>query len=89
MFVAKVADSGDLSLYRQRGLPLVSAKTSEAYWDRFRWSDAARYPADGILYDARSLFLPFNLAKEIPAFAALPAVRSHQVAPWQVRVCPG
>jgi iron complex transport system substrate-binding protein len=84
MFVAKVPDSGDLSFYRRRGLPLVSAETPDAYWDRFGWDRAARYPADGILYDARSIFLPLRQAKQIPAFAALPAVRANQIAPWQV-----
>jgi iron complex transport system substrate-binding protein len=88
MYVAKLAGFGDLSFYRRLGVPLVSAQTSDAYWDRFGWDDAAKYPVDGILYDARSLFLPLNLAKEIPAFAALPAVRAHQVAGWQVNPPP-
>jgi iron complex transport system substrate-binding protein len=84
MYVAKLVDLGDLSFYRRRGLPLVSAETSEPYWDRFSWDHAAKYPADGILYDARRLFLPLRQAKEIPAFAALPAVRANQIAGWQV-----
>ncbi len=82
MYVAKLVDTGDLSLYRSLGVPLVSAKTSQAYWDSFGWDHAAKYPADGILYDARSILLPLSLAKEIPAFAALPAVRANQVAGW-------
>jgi iron complex transport system substrate-binding protein len=84
MFVAKLVDSGDLAFYRRRGVPLVSAKTSDAYWDRFSWDRAAKYPADGILYDARSIFLPLRAAKAIPAFAALPAVRANQIARWHV-----
>jgi iron complex transport system substrate-binding protein len=84
MYVAKLAGLGDLSFYSRLGVPLVSAKTSAAYWDRFAWKDAAKYPADGILYDARSIFLPLRQAKEIPAFAALPAVRANQIAQWQV-----
>jgi iron complex transport system substrate-binding protein len=82
MYVAKLV--GDLAFYRHLGLPLVSARTSAAYWDRFGWNHASKYPADGILYDARSIFLPLSLAREIPAFAALPAVRANQIAPWQV-----
>ncbi len=82
MFVAKVVDSGDLLFYRQRGLPLISAKTSEAYWDRFRWDHAAKYPADGILYDARAGVLALRQANAIPAFKALPAVRANQVVRW-------
>jgi iron complex transport system substrate-binding protein len=82
MYVAKLADSGDLAFYRQRGVPLVSAETSDAYWDRFSWDQAAKYPADGILYDARPLALPLRQSKAIPAFAALPAVRANQLGTW-------
>ena len=61
----------------------AAAKTSQAYWDSFGWDHAAKYPADGILYDARSILLPLSLAKQIPAFAALPAVRANQIGAWQ------
>jgi iron complex transport system substrate-binding protein len=84
MYVARSADFGDLSFYRHRGLPLVSASSSDPYWDAFGWDRAAKYPADGILYDARSIFLPLRQAKEIPSFAALPAVRANQIVGWQV-----
>jgi iron complex transport system substrate-binding protein len=88
MYVAKLVDLGDLAFYRRRGVPLVSAKTPDAYWDRFGWDKAAKYPADGILYDARSMFLPLRQAKAIPAFAALPAVRAHQIARWHANPPP-
>jgi iron complex transport system substrate-binding protein len=84
MYVAKVVDHGDLAFYARRGVPLVSAQTSDAYWDRFGWDHAAKYPVDGILYDSRPLALPVRKAKAIPAFAALPAVRSNQIATWLV-----
>jgi iron complex transport system substrate-binding protein len=84
MFVAKVVDDGDLMFFRQRGVPLVSAETSEAYWDRIGWTHAGKYPADGILYDRRVLSLPLRQAKDIPAFAALPAVQANQIGWWQV-----
>jgi len=84
MYVAKLVDFGDLSLYRRYGVPLVSAQTPEAYWDTFGWDHADKYPADGILYDARMIYLSLREAKEIPAFAALPAVRANQVAGWYV-----
>jgi iron complex transport system substrate-binding protein len=88
MYVAKLVDSGDLSFFRRRGVPLVSAQTSDAYWDRFGWDHAAKYPADGILYDARTTLLPLRQAKQIPAFAALPAVRANQIARWHVNPPP-
>jgi iron complex transport system substrate-binding protein len=84
MYVSKVVDSADLTLYKQRGVPLVSARTTRSYWDRIPWADAAKYPADGILYDARAIFLPTSQAKRIPTFAALPAVRAHQIGGWHV-----
>lgn len=83
MYVAKLADSGDLSLYRHYGVPLISARTSQDYWDPVSWEHAAKYPADGILYDARGIYLSSTVAKAIPAFAALPAVRANQIAGWE------
>jgi iron complex transport system substrate-binding protein len=89
MYVAKVAaGSGDLAFYRHLGVPLVSAKTSDMYWDRFSWNHADKYPADGILYDARAGVLPLADAKKIPAFAALPAVRANQVGAWRADPAP-
>lgn len=82
MYVAKVVGDGDLAFYAQRGVPLVSAETTETYWDSFPWRDAGKYPADAILYDARSIALPRANAKSIPAFAELPAVRANQIGAW-------
>jgi iron complex transport system substrate-binding protein len=84
MYVAKVVDDGDLTFYARLGVPLLSAKTPDAYWDRFGWDHAAKYPVDGILYDSRALALPVEKASAIPAFAALPAVRANQVGNWLV-----
>jgi iron complex transport system substrate-binding protein len=84
MYVAKLVDDADLTLYKRRGVPLVSAQTARPYWDRVLWADAAKYPADGILYDTRALFLPVKQAKAIPAFAALPAVRANQIGEWRL-----
>jgi iron complex transport system substrate-binding protein len=83
MYVAKVVDSGDLQLYAHLGVPLVSGETSDSYWDRFGWVQAAKYPADGILYDDRASTLPLTQAKAIPAFAALPAVQANQIGRWR------
>jgi iron complex transport system substrate-binding protein len=81
MFVSRL--SGDLVFYAQRGVPLMSAKTSDPYWDYVPWKKAGKYAADGILYDARSNVLPLTAAKGIRAFAELPAVRANQIAAWQ------
>jgi iron complex transport system substrate-binding protein len=82
LYVSKLY--GDLAFYAQRGVPLVSAKTSDPYWDSLPWKEAGKYPADAILYDARSNVLPLAAAKGIPAFAELPAVRANQIGAWQV-----
>jgi iron complex transport system substrate-binding protein len=81
LFVSTV--NGDLALYAQRGVPLVSAKSSDPYWDALPWKQAHKYPADAILYDARADVLPLRAAKRIPTFAALPAVRTKQIAMWR------
>jgi iron complex transport system substrate-binding protein len=82
MYVAKIVDDGDLNFYKHRGAPLVSAKTSAAYWDTLSWEEAGKYPADAILYDSRPVVLPLKQAQAIPTFAALPAVRAQQVGAW-------
>jgi iron complex transport system substrate-binding protein len=83
MYVARVApESADLAFYAQRGVPLVSAETSDPYWDRLPWKEAGKYQVDGILYDARDGFLPLRNAKAVPTFAELPAVRANQIGTW-------
>ena len=88
MFVAKLDDMGDLRFYRQLGVPLVSARTPDHYWDKCGWNGADMYPADGILYDARPGVLPLAAAKRIAEFEALPAVRTNQVDAWQADLPP-
>jgi iron-desferrioxamine transport system substrate-binding protein len=73
---------GDLAFYARRGVPLVSARTSDPYWDSLPWKKAGKYAADGILYDARSDVLPLAAAKGIPTFAELPAVQANQIGAW-------
>ena len=82
MYVAKVTDSGDLTFYAERGVPLVSAKTSDPYWDTIPWKEAGKYPADGILYDMRQTVFPLSVAKAIRPFAELPAVQADQFGSW-------
>jgi iron complex transport system substrate-binding protein len=88
MYVAKLADTADLAFYKDQGVPLLSARTPDMYWDALSWGQAAKYPADGILYDAREVALPLYVVKKIPAFAALPAVRANQIGAWQADTPP-
>ena len=88
MYVAKLVDTADLTFYKRHGVPLVSAHTSDMYWDALSWGEAGKYPADGILYDARQIALPLSVVKTIPAFAALPAVLANQIGAWQADTPP-
>jgi iron complex transport system substrate-binding protein len=88
MYVAKAVDNGDLNFYKHRGFPLVSPTTSAPYWDTLSWEQAGKYPADGIIYDARPFALAIADVKKIPTFAALPAVQAGQVGAWQVGPAP-
>jgi iron complex transport system substrate-binding protein len=88
MYVAKLVDTADLAFFEHQGVPVVSARTSDMYWDSFGWGQAAKYSADGILYDARQVALPLSVVKKIPAFAALPAVRANQIGAWHADTPP-
>jgi iron complex transport system substrate-binding protein len=88
MYVAKLASSCDMLFYSHLGVPLISARTSDPYWDGLSWEDAGKYQADGILYDTRSFTLPLADAKRIPGFAALPAVRANQIGAWRTEAPP-
>ncbi|MDR7273540.1 ABC transporter substrate-binding protein [Catenuloplanes atrovinosus] len=78
--------SPDLSHYLAQGVPLtVPAKPDgpDAWWESLSWENAAKYPIDVILYDARTQALPHTeLVKTQPAFAALPAVKAGQIIDW-------
>jgi iron complex transport system substrate-binding protein len=84
MYVSTVVNTPDLTFYRDRGVPLVSAQSSNPYWEGISWDDADKYPADGIVYDNRVGVLPLAAAKSIPGFAALPAVRADQIGTWWI-----
>jgi iron complex transport system substrate-binding protein len=87
-YVAKPIDNGDLEYYKNRGLPLVVPTTTAPYWDALSWEQAGKYPADGILYDARPYALPLSQAEQIPTFASLPAVKAGQVGAWNATPAP-
>jgi iron complex transport system substrate-binding protein len=84
MYVAKVVDNPDISYYSRLGVPIVNPSGGGAYWDVLSWEQAGKYPADVILFDARPFAMPLADAEKIPTFAALPAVKAGQVAPWRL-----
>jgi iron complex transport system substrate-binding protein len=78
--------SPDLSYYLAQGVPLTvptKPDSEGAWWESLSWENAAKYPIDVILYDARTQALPSaELIKTQPAFAALPAVKAGQIVDW-------
>lgn len=82
MYVSTVVNSADLVFYKQLGVPLVAVQSPDSYWRSLGWSDAGKYPADGILLDDRPGVLPLAAVKKIPGFAALPAVVSNGTPRW-------
>ena len=88
MYIAKLADMGDLLFYSHLGVPLVPARTPDHYWCSCGWGGADAHHADAILYDARAGALPLAAAKRIPEFVSLPAIRTDQVGAWQADLPP-
>ena len=78
--------SPDLSHYLAQGVPLTvpgKPDSADAWWESLSWENAAKYPVDVILYDARTQALPSaELVKSQPAWAQLPAVKAGQIVDW-------
>ena len=78
--------SPDLSYYQAQGVPLTvpgKPDSEGAWWESLSWENAAKYPVDVILYDARTQAIPHTeLVRTQPAFAALPAVKAGQIVDW-------
>jgi iron complex transport system substrate-binding protein len=82
LYVAKVSGFPDLLELRRLGLQLVNAGGRDNYWQELSWEHADRYPADLILHDIRSFSLQPDALASYATWAALPAVRQHQIGPW-------
>ena len=82
-YVATPEDHPTLAYYRQLGLDIVVPEGDEAFYETLSWEQADKYPADAILYDARTGSMTLPDMKKKATFARLPAVRAGQVIPWQ------
>ena len=88
-WVANPMEFSDLITFKQLGLDIVQPDAGEEWWEELSWEQAARYPADLILVDARSGSLTGEeLAAQIPSFAALPAAKAGQFGAWQTEYVP-
>ena len=73
----------DLTYYRSLGVEFVQPNNvSGGFFEGLSWENVDKYPADLIYLDSRTLALqPKDLTGK-PSWAALPAVKANQVAPW-------
>lgn len=87
-FVVDPHRNPDLDFYvRELGLPItVPDNPDEAgggYFERLSWENAGAYPADIMLWDARTASLPPERMKRNPIFAAQPAAAADRFAKWE------
>jgi iron complex transport system substrate-binding protein len=88
-WVASPEEFSDLMYFRDLGLDIVVPETITAeWWEELSWEQAAKYPADLILVDARSGSSSAEDLMAVPTFAALPAAAAGQTAPWQTEYVP-
>lgn len=82
-YAALATDHPDLAYFRGLGLQF-GGKTGDGatYFENLSWEQAAKYPADLILYDARTQALTADALKTHPTWTALPAVQAGQIAKW-------
>ena len=64
------------------GADLRTVAAAKAAFETLSWEQAAKYPADLVLYDARTQSLTLDQLRSHPTWNALPAVRAGQITPW-------
>ncbi|MFC7615189.1 ABC transporter substrate-binding protein [Actinokineospora soli] len=76
---------GDAILFSELGLEVVAPKQSDPTFgfEQLSWEQAAKYPADLVLEDARTVGMSTDeLAAKYPTWSQLPAVKAGQVGAW-------
>nr|WP_218889387.1 ABC transporter substrate-binding protein [Saccharopolyspora hordei] len=86
-FVVVPERNPDLDFYvRELGLPITAPRNPDAasggYFERLSWENAGAYPADILLWDARSASMTPEQMKQNPVFAARPEVAADRFAEW-------
>jgi iron complex transport system substrate-binding protein len=74
----------DLTHLAERGVDLVVPAKADptGFWETLSWENVAKYPADVIMYDARTQALQPDQLKSNAAWSRLPAVTAGQLIPW-------
>jgi iron complex transport system substrate-binding protein len=78
----------DLMYFQELGLDVVQPDVTTDFFEELSWEQAARYPADLILIDARSGSSTAEQLMEVPTFATLPAAAAGQFGAWQTEYVP-
>ncbi|MDF3287716.1 ABC transporter substrate-binding protein [Streptomyces silvisoli] len=74
----------DLSYFRSLGVDFVMPdKVQGGFFENLSWENANKYPADLILLDSRTAAVQSDFLASKAAWTNLPAVKAHQVLPWQ------
>jgi iron complex transport system substrate-binding protein len=89
-WVADPSQFSDLMYFKELGLDIVQPEATESavWWEELSWEQAAKYPADLILIDARSGSSSAEQLLNVPTFAALPAAAAGQFGAWQTEYVP-
>jgi iron complex transport system substrate-binding protein len=89
-WVADPSQFSDLMYFKELGLDIVQPEVTESavWWEELSWEQAAKYPADLILIDARSGSSTAEQLMDVPTFAALPAAAAGQFGAWQTEYVP-
>ncbi|GAA5055441.1 iron complex transport system substrate-binding protein [Thermocatellispora tengchongensis] len=84
LYVTYSPDHPDLTYFKEHGLTLSEPdKPGEGgFWEPLSWENADKYPADVILYDARTQAMTPEQMRAKPTWAGLPAVKAGQIYPW-------
>ncbi|WP_020386657.1 ABC transporter substrate-binding protein [Kribbella catacumbae] len=84
LYFGNPAAFADLTLLKSLGLELITPKfdPAEPHWEEVSWEVADKYPADVILYDARSAAVFTTDQAKYPTYARLPAVKAGQALAW-------
>lgn len=84
LYIANPPQWADLIYFEELGLDVVVPDVPETeLWETLSWEQAAKYPADLVLNDARSGSLSAAEMNEIATWAAHPAAQAEQVGAWQ------
>ncbi|GAA4664347.1 siderophore-binding protein DesE [Streptomyces chumphonensis] len=83
-YVSNPGVSSDLMYFKELGVDIVVPEKPDAgdYFETLSWENAAKYEADLIMLDSRTVALQPDALESKPTWRELPAVKAGQVTPW-------